>query len=163
MKNYLLLIVFSLFCFSCATAYQPLSFSGGYSSTMLDKNIFKVSFQGNGDTSKERAEDFALLRSSEITLENGFSYFLILDKDVSMSYGSFTTPANTTTTGNLYNYGGVSSFQANSYTTGGQTFLISKPSTTNLIACFKEKPKEKGLIYDAYFIKDSIKQKYQIP
>jgi len=156
------LFLFAILLTSCATPYQPLSFSGGYNSVALDSNIFKVSFRGNGDTSGERAEDFALLRSAEITIKNGYKYFSIMDKNNSTDYSSFTTPANTITTANSYGYGGVTSFQANSTTYGGQNFLISKPSATNVIKCFKEKPEGQDLIFDAAFLIKSIKSKYQL-
>ncbi len=45
---------------ACATAYQPQSFSGGFTETQLDKNVFRVSFQGNGYTRAERAEEMAI-------------------------------------------------------------------------------------------------------
>ena len=51
---------------ACATTYQSESFSGGFSETQLDKNVFRVSFQGNGYTRAERAEEMALLRSAEL-------------------------------------------------------------------------------------------------
>ena len=58
----------SLVLVACATAYQPQSFSGGFSETQLDKNVFRVSFKGNGYTNAERAEEMALLRSAELAL-----------------------------------------------------------------------------------------------
>ena len=44
----------------CGTAYQKMGFTGGYTETQLGENIFNVSFQGNGYTSRERASDFLL-------------------------------------------------------------------------------------------------------
>ena len=32
----------------CATAYQPEGLTGGFDETQLDRNVFRVSFKGNG-------------------------------------------------------------------------------------------------------------------
>lgn len=143
------LIFLTLFTWSCATAYQPNSFSGGYSSTKLGESIFKIHFNGNGYSNSERIEDFALFRSAEIALENDFKYFIIIDKNNSNSYSTYTTPKTNITTGNIssynYGYGGNYNFTSNSYSVGGDTYLISKPSSTNIIACFKKKQRIKLL------------------
>ena len=46
-------------------------------------------------------------------------------------------------------------------TTGGQTYLMSKPGASNTIVCFEEKPNT-GFSYSAEFIHKSITQKYRI-
>jgi len=38
-------------------------------------------FNGNSSTSKERAQDFALLRAAELALSAGFPFFTIQDSD----------------------------------------------------------------------------------
>lgn len=126
----------------CATAYQRVSFTGGYSETQLGENIFQVSFRGNGFTSRERASDFSLLRSAEVAMENGFRYFVIVGSEKGSKISAYTTGSATTTT---YK---------------GQTYFISKPRATNTILCYKEKPKINGLVFDAEFVAKSIEQKY---
>ena len=158
----LFLIFLILLLPSCSTSYQPSSFSGGYSDSRLGDNIFRVDFEGNGYTKSGKTIDLALLRSAEITLQNGFKYFVIVSGDSKNSYSSFTTPQTTTTTGTVNMYGNRGTINANSITSGGETYLIAKPSTTNIIACFKEKPKGGGLVYDASFVTQSIKNKYRI-
>jgi len=120
----------------CATGYQKQSVTGGYSETQLGENIFQVSFRGNGYTRRERASDFSLLRSAEVALENGFRYFVIVESEKSTNVSTHTTPTTSNTTGT---YGG-GQFAATTTTYGGQTYIISKPSATNTILCFKEKP-----------------------
>jgi hypothetical protein len=60
---------------ACATGYKSDGFVGGYSETQLDENVFKVAFRGNGYTRQDRAADFTLLRSAELALKSGYSYF----------------------------------------------------------------------------------------
>ncbi len=81
MKHGSILILTMALLSGCATAYQRESFTGGYSQTQLGDNIFQVSFKGNGCTSEDRASDYTLLRSAEITLENGFKYFTIVESE----------------------------------------------------------------------------------
>lgn len=140
----------------CATPYQRQGFFiAGYSETQLAENIFQVSFHGNQNTGRERALDFALLRSAEVTTENGFRYFIVVEsvKD------SSTTPGHSYT---MYGYGNTANGSARTSTYGGQTFVIQEPSMTNTILCFKEKPDVVGLIFEAEFVKKSLKQKYGI-
>lgn len=146
----------------CATNYQAQSFSGGFSETQLDKNVFKVTFKGNGYTQSERAEDFALLRSAELTLKHGFSHFAIVDGRQSADYGVMTTPTQSYTTGSVTAYGNTAYGSARTTTTGGQSFIIKKPSSTNTIVCFNGKPENGMFVYDAQFIYNSLSTKYGI-
>jgi uncharacterized protein YceK len=148
-----LLIVLSIVLLSgCATDYQKDSYTGGFSSTQLGENMYQVSFRGNGFTSRRRAADFTLLRSAELTLDNGFRYFVIVGAEKSSNVATMTTPTTsfTTPTG----YGG-----ATTTTYGGRTFFVSKPNTTNTILCFKDKPKS-GVVYNAKFVANALRQKY---
>lgn len=154
MRQWIILII-AVFIFSgCATKYKPTGFSGGYSETQLGENVFNVSFRGNGYTSRERASDFTLLRSAELSLHNGFEYFIITNSE---KYTNIhTTPKSYSTSGNING----SSYNATTTQSGGITFR--KPSANNTIVCFKEKPKINDIIYEANFIIKSIKTKYEI-
>lgn len=154
----------------CATTYQPQGFSGGFSESQLDANVFQVTFKGNGYTDRDRANDFALLRSAEIALENGYKYFVIVDAQQYSGSSSFTTPATATTNfnantyGSAHGYGNTVNYSGSTYGTatttysGGQTLQIIKPRATNTIVCFKEKPE--GFSYSAEFLSKSLKGKY---
>lgn len=145
----------------CATGYKSNGFTGGYSETQLDENVFKVSFRGNGYTRRERAEDFTLLRSAELALENGYKYFVIIDSSSHTRNSTYTTPVTSHTTANAYGTGNYAYGTATTTTSGGQTYNISKPSTSNTIVCFKEKPAA-GFSYNAEFIYKNVSQKYGI-
>lgn len=144
---------------ACATTYQPQSFTGGFTETQLDKNVFRVSFQGNGYTARERAEDFTLLRSAELTLKNGFNYFVIVDGKSGTDYSAFTTPTQSTTYGSANVYGNTAYGRATTTTTGGQTVVVQRPSSTNTIVCMNDKP-EGVFAYDAAFVYRSLSGKY---
>lgn len=141
----------------CATSkiYQPADSDGGvgFSSTQLGENAFEVRFRGNSYTSSEKASDFALLRSAELTLEKGFEYFII-DNDENIQQTSVrTTPVRSET---KYTWKGAKTTYY-----GGNTYTTSKPRARKVIVCFKEKPNRPELIYDARFVVQSIKEKYE--
>ena len=144
----------------CATPYQSKGFTGGFSETQLDVNVFQVSFRGNAYTSGERAADFTLLRSAELAIENGYSYFIIVDSERSSQTSSYTTPTTSHTTGSVYGSGNYVYGSATTTTTGGQTYFYSKPRSTNTIVLFREKPEINGLVYNAEFVVRSIRQKH---
>ena len=154
--KYIYFCLVTLLLSACATPYQKNSFTGGFSETQLDDNVFKVTFRGNAYTNRERAADFALLRSAELTLDHGYSYFAIVKSGQHTSNSTYTTPTTT--------YSSASAYGNNAYgsstTYGGQTYLISKPNATNTIICFKEKPK--GFSYNAEFIRKSLSEKYEL-
>lgn len=156
---------------SCATPYQAKSLTGGYSDTQLAPDVFRIYFRGNVPTSKERAEDFALLRAAELSLQRGFKYFAIMGAESSSTQiGSFTIPGSAQTTGTAFATGNIGTPGTATYTgtysgtttyTPSTTFQMAKPHTSLLIKCFPDKP---GNIYtfDAAFIVQSLKQKYNI-
>lgn len=156
MKN-LTVLLFILIITGCSTSYQSDSFTGGYTETQLADNIYKVSFRGNGYTSRSKAEDFTLLRCAELTLQQGYRFFIVIDGRNSSSSSTITTPTTTyssaTITGN--------SIYGSSNTYGGKTYMVSKPSSTNTIALLKEKPRNQ-FAYNAQMIFNNLKNKYDI-
>ena len=146
----------------CVTPYQPKSFSGGYSESQLGTNMFNVTFQGNSNTNYELAADFCLLRSAEITLENGFRYFFVVKSK--KDFGEFlaTKPTQSYTSWSAYVLGNYAPGSARTTTYDGQIFFVSTPSTENTILCFKEKPEIDDLVFDAEFVTKSIRKKYNM-
>lgn len=143
----------------CATNYQSVGFTGGYSETQLDENVFKVNFRGNSYTSSERAADLCLLRCAELCKIAGYNYFIIVKSQEYTKQSQYTTPTKTTTTGRANVIGKSVYGSSTSTTTGGHTYNISKPRSTNTIICFFNKPD--GVSYNADFIYNSIAKKYK--
>ena len=162
MKALSILLFAVLLLFSCATTYQQEGLMGGYTNTQLGENIFRVTFRGNGYTKPERAADFALLRCAELALQYGFQYFVVIDANSYSKQEAYTAPTQTTTTGSASVTGNSIYGSSTSTTYGGQTFFITKPRETDTILCFKDKPDVSGLVYDANFLVNSLKQQYNI-
>ena len=161
MQKIFVISIIAIFLQGCATMYQSNGFTGGYSETQLDENVFVVTFRGNGYSSRERVTVFTLLRCAELTLNNGYKYFTVIDANSYTSNSTFTTPTTSQTTGSAYAYGNSVYGRTTTTTTGGQTYNISKPSSSNTIVCFNEKP-DSGLSFNAAFVEKSISQKYDI-
>jgi hypothetical protein len=69
-------VAFLAFLCSCATPYKSNGIAGGYSDTALAPDVYRISFQGNGYTSRDRAQDFAVLRAADLTLSHGSTILL---------------------------------------------------------------------------------------
>lgn len=114
--------------------------SDGHTESKLGENVFQVAYEGNVETDSEQVMDFNLLRSAEVALKHGFSYFIILQ----------TTGSDT----NLI----FEQAPTLSSTTADQNKTHSAIST---ILCSKEKPDiSHGQVYDAAAIAQSIRFKY---
>lgn len=78
-----------------STPYQPLSTSGpvtgGYSEARLAPDRYTVTFAGNRFTSREQVEALLLYRAAELTVQQGYDWFIIEDREmerqVDRSYG----------------------------------------------------------------------------
>lgn len=71
---------------ACATPtpYQPIgtgSERGGYSEARIETDRYRVSFSGNSMTSRETVETYLLFRAAELTLERGYDWFVMADRD----------------------------------------------------------------------------------
>ena len=82
----------------CATAtpYQPLGYPGergGYTNQQLDQTHYRVSFVGNSLTSRQQVETYLLYRAAELTLQQGFNCFTLVnrqtDRDVQLRVDPF--------------------------------------------------------------------------
>jgi hypothetical protein len=70
---------------ACATPtpYQPAQ-SGreGYTERRIENDRFMISFQGNSLTERNTVEAYLLYRAAELTLDSGYDYFMVLNRDV---------------------------------------------------------------------------------
>lgn len=82
----------------CATMYQSLGMTGGYTDKQLGPDKYLVTFNGNGFTSPMRASDFALMRGAELALMHGYKYIVVFNSDTAMNeddiWNGFTVQAS---------------------------------------------------------------------
>ena len=84
-KSLAVVAVSALTLAACATAtpYAPAGYNGqrgGYAEQRLENNRYRVSFAGNSVTSREQVEMSLLLRSAELTAENGYDWFSTVNR-----------------------------------------------------------------------------------
>ena len=67
------------------TPYQPATGHGfnrnGYSEQRIENNRWMVSFSGNTLTSRETVERYLLFRAAELTVQQGFDHFILVDRN----------------------------------------------------------------------------------
>ena len=62
---------------ACATPYGKYGLLGGFTDSRIDENTFSSSVDTNGLTSHQTTSMHAFYRAAELTIENGFDYFVI--------------------------------------------------------------------------------------
>lgn len=83
---------------ACATPtpYQPnirgQSTSGGYSEIRVEPNRFRVNFAGNSLTSRETVEGYLLFRAAELTVQNGYDWFAVVDRETDKQTRTYVEP-----------------------------------------------------------------------
>jgi hypothetical protein len=71
---------------ACATAtpYQPVatahSAGYGYAEKRIETNRYTITFNGNALTERETVESYLLYRAAELTLEQGYDYFIVAQR-----------------------------------------------------------------------------------
>jgi hypothetical protein len=63
---------------SCATPYQDYGVLGGLDAKQLRPDVDRVSFQGNGFTTRESVQVYWLNRCAELAIEKGYAGFEVL-------------------------------------------------------------------------------------
>lgn len=83
-KMFRALIVFSALVLTACSSqpdYRAAKGSGyGYSEQRISDNYYRVTFKARGDDSGE-AKGYALRRAAELTAEQGYDWFVLVDKE----------------------------------------------------------------------------------
>jgi len=89
----LVLVAASLAGCVSPTPYQPADSSGanGYTTQKIENNRYRVSFNGNTATSRQTVEQYLIYLASQVTLQNGDDYFVMLDRNTDKSTSYQTT------------------------------------------------------------------------
>lgn len=83
---------------ACATPtpYQPNvrggASSGGYSEVRLEPDRYRVTFAGNSLTGRETVEGYLLYRAAELTVQNGYDWFAVVERDTDKKVRSYVEP-----------------------------------------------------------------------
>lgn len=166
MKSKISLIFFIFYCIffltQCASRYQSQTFTGGYSETQLESNVYRVDFNGNGFTSKARAIDLCLLRCAELCKKAGYSHFIIVENETSLRKVNLSSSSTSNSTYTVNKYNNTSYVQGSTTTSGGDNYVY-KPGTSNTVVFMDGKSTNNNEIsYNADIIIKSVKSKYKL-
>lgn len=80
--NRLFAVLCALALAACATPtpYQSAAPAGGgygYAEQRIEANRYTISFNGNALTEREQVENYLLYRAAELTLDQGYDYFIV--------------------------------------------------------------------------------------
>ena len=75
------------------TPYQPQmhgnEVAGGYRDQQIEANQFRITFTGNSMTSRETVETYLLYRAAELTLQHGYDWFEMADRQTEKKSNSY--------------------------------------------------------------------------
>lgn len=66
-----------------ATPYQPAVHGQGFTEQRLESNRYRITFAGNSITPRQTVENYLIYRAAELTLQQGFDYFVLTDESTS--------------------------------------------------------------------------------
>lgn len=114
---------------------------GGYSTVRRSDDSYSVTYQGTEYSQRQQVYDYTLLRSAELTLECGYSYFTVLsDDDRSRNTYRYSPgmPASRETEYRTSPLGTPYTYTAYSPATTGQSIPIKIPAYTFTIKMYNE-------------------------
>lgn len=146
-----LMLVAALALAACGTPtpYAPAVDGLGYAEQPLESDRYRVSFAGNSLTPRETVENYLLYRAAEVTLEQGYDHFIVVEKDTERSTTYYTT---VTPVGAPYGYYG---HRYRHYPgVGGVATARARPrdryhAYANILLRMGEKPADNPEAYDA--------------
>ena len=145
----------------CVTAvgtnYGPADEKGyGYQDTRIESDRYRIVFAGDGATSPDLVEDYALLRAAELTVENGYDWFRVVSRNLSGEERGGVGLGAGVGTGS---YGRRSSVGVgvggNFGNVGGREFYTAR---LEILCGSGEKPDD-GEVYDARSVMTSIRER----
>ena len=164
MRKALALLLVIFFISGCVPkGYQKRDYSGyGYQDTKIQEDIYRVDFLGHEGTDPSTLKDYTLLRCAELSLQNGYKYFTILETQADTQVTVVPIPvAYHDPFDYHYRYPYPHRYHRRRYDTELITYV--EPSLSNTIQCFTHLPEDVyTLVYDAEKIQLNIKNKYNI-
>jgi hypothetical protein len=134
------------------TPYQPLQPNGGYSEQRIEANRYRVTFIGNSLTTREEVENYLLFRMAELTISQGYDYFIVSDND---------TESNTVYMQTMTGYDSFDPFYPrywprSTFATGMATPITNYKALAYVVMFKGTKPELEPSAYDAREVQQSL-------
>lgn len=152
MKQFILSVLVLILAGCTTGQYQPFRSGVGHKAEQMNENTYYVTYTGSQKSEIEKVNDFALLRSAELTLEKGFDYFVI-------------TEAMNNKVALMGEQQSLASYRDwgpgdNGPVAGRGTLTGPRAKSEMTIVLFHDKPD--GITYDAKQVELALKNEYQI-
>ena len=143
-------VLLAILLTACATPYGKYGIAGGYTDSRIDENTFSISVDTNGFTSQQTTSMHGLYRAAELTVENGFDYFVIIGGSNGATSMAMVIPG-ASTSNTTVNVSGSTAYGRTTTTTAPTTVVpMAFPNSTLTIKSFKgSKPDGVSNAYDA--------------
>jgi hypothetical protein len=172
LKPTLTLCLICLCLFGCTsmppTSYQAAQISGdnGFSHVKLSNNQYRVLFSGNKTSDETTVKDYALLHAAELTQQQGFDWFVIVDSDTEVETKEVTrvgpVPITQVRGGTTCGLLGCTTPSSANY--AGAQVLVQRVKdsvlSSLLITMGKGQPETPLTVFDAAQLADHLKQQY---
>jgi len=160
------LMTASLILVGCATAtpYQPAKKGLGYAEQRLESTRYRITYTGNSATPRESVENYVMYRAAEVTLNNGYDWFVIADQvtrtDPRKSGGGTSGGVGLGFGGGSGNFGtGVSISLSKMLGGGGEAY----DAQMDILVNKGSKPADNPRAFDARQLKANLEGKIQRP
>ena len=143
-------------CAATPTVYQPAAGprAVGFSEFRIEADRYRVTFRGGPGAPPEQVADYALLRAADLTLQNGYDWFRVAEREVHQA-GPDNRPRMSIGTGGA-SYGGHSAVGLGI----GTSFNLGQggpPMATTLEILMGKGTTPRGVdIYDAREVRKSV-------
>ena len=140
----------AVFLAACATPYGKYGLLGGYTDSRIDANTFAISVDNNGFTSQQTTSMHALYRAAELTVENGFDYFVIASGASTPSSMAMAMPGSSTSSTTFNTFGSSATATTTTRYAPMTVIPVVFPNSALVIKSFKgQKPGDHPSAYDA--------------
>lgn len=122
MKHQLLALTFMSLaglgaCTTTGAGYTPYQAAVpgkfGFSEQRIEATRYRIIFEGNSRTTRQRVEDSLLLRAANVTIENGYDWFQIVNRATDPKTYEVRTPALSSSWGGGFGYhGGFATYRS---------------------------------------------------
>ncbi|MBB4658022.1 CC0125/CC1285 family lipoprotein [Parvularcula dongshanensis] len=158
----------------CATSTPYTSAEGsrsgyGFTDQKIEDDRYRITFRGNSLTGRDTVENYLLYRAAELTLQNGYDYFVVVkdDTEKQTNYTSVGTGAYGPGAYSYYGFGRPFPYYGFGYPWGpSNDFDLRERNRYTAIAYVKfgrgEKPADTIAAYDAAQVEANLAPVVQV-
>ena len=86
-KTILTVALIPLLLAACESAPNPYPNGPGFYETKIEQDRYRITYRANGRMTRDRVEDFTLLRAADLTLGQGYDWFRVVSKGGAVDHG----------------------------------------------------------------------------